>query len=157
MSNFEPYSKRAVTFVKQVNVNGWRIKVYSLSVKETALCEEIISNGVSSVLSALPQPALSEARYGVGFLIIHQGLMRNWFLLDWWEQEDILHHKLFSSNLNTPASISAEEDKSLIACVHELRVIAFESNAWIKTVLSQDKKADFDEYMKLRFNLDEKI
>lgn len=157
MSNFKPYSKRAVTFVKQVNVNGWRIKVYTLSAKQTALSEEIISNGVSSVLSALPQPSLSEDRYGVGFLIIHQGLMRNWFLLDWWEQEDILHHKLFSSNLNAPASIFAEEDKSLIACVHELRVIAFESNAWIKTVLSQDIKEDFDEYMGLTFNADELI
>jgi hypothetical protein len=60
---------------------------------------------------------LTEQRYGVGFLIIHHGTMRNWYLLDWWEKGDIIHQKLFSSPLDKPGSISVEPDKSLIACV----------------------------------------
>jgi hypothetical protein len=98
---------------------------------------------------------MSEDRYGVGFLIIHQGTMRNWFLLDWWEYEDILFHRLFSSPLSSPDTITPEEDSSVAACVHELRVINFESEAWIKTVLSNDSEPDFDEYLKLRFDSDE--
>ena len=94
-------------------------------------------------------------RYGVGFLIIHQGTMRNWFLLDWWEYEDILFHRLFSSPLSSPDTITPEDDSSAVACVHELRVINFESEAWTKTVLSNDSEPDFDEYLKLRFDSDE--
>ncbi len=81
--------------------------------------------------------------------------MRYWFLLDWWEKEDIIHHKLFSSPLDQPSAITAEADKCLIACVHELRVITFESEAWIKTALGPDDKSDFEKYLKLRFNSEE--
>jgi hypothetical protein len=88
--------------------------------------------------------------YGIGFLIIHQGTMRNWYLPDWWEQEDIIHHKLFSSPLDYPRAISAEPDKSLIACVHELRVVNFESETWIKTVLCDNDKSSFAKYLQLR-------
>ena len=152
MHNFEPYTKRPVKFLQQVSSKGWKIKVYAISVKTEPLAKELVSNGIKAIISHLPQPALTENRYGVGFMIIHQGAMRNWFLLDWWEQEDIMHHRLFSSPLDNPDAISAESDSSLIACVHELRVIAFESEAWIKTVLSKDNKANFDDYLQLKFD-----
>lgn len=155
MNNFDQYVKRPVEFLKEVNSEGWRIKVYGISVKLEPLSKELVFKGIKAVISHLPQPALTESRYGVGFMIIHQGAMRNWFLLDWWEKEDIMHHRLFSSPLNDPDSISAESDSTLIACVHELRVIGFESEAWIKTVLRKDNKENFDEYLKLKFNTDE--
>ncbi len=75
-------------------------------------------------------------------------MLRNWFLLDWWEHEDILYHKLFSSPLNNPGLIALDEESFAAACVHELRVISFESEAWIKTVLRNDSKPDIDEYMR---------
>ena len=49
-------------------------------------------------------------------------------------------------------TITAEADKSLIACVYELRVITLESEAWIKTVFGRDDNPDFEKYLKLRFN-----
>ena len=103
----------------------------------------------------LPQPAVTKWRYGVGFLIIHHGTMRNWFLLDWWENEDIIHHQLFSSPLDDPESITAETDKSLIACVHELRIINFESEAWIKTVLCSGETPSFENYLNLHLDSNE--
>ena len=157
VNNIEPYEKRPVEFLKQVSSGGWRIKVYGISAKSEPLSKELVSEGIKAVLSHLPQPALAEQRYGVGFLIIHQGTMRNWFLLDWWENEDIMHHRLFSSPLNNPNSITSEPDRSLIACVHELRIISFESEAWIKTVLCKDCEPSFDEYLKLSFNCSGRI
>ncbi|NQY25092.1 MAG: hypothetical protein HRT41_13775 [Campylobacteraceae bacterium] len=149
MNKIVPYKKRAVTFIKEIGYEGWRMKVYGISSKAEVLSKELVSEGIEAVLFHLPKPALSEQRYGVGFLIIHQGVIRNWFLLDWWEKEDIIHHRLFSSSLNEPSSITSEKDSSLIACVHELRVIAFESEAWIKTVLCSEP--NFDAYMKEKF------
>ncbi len=152
MHNFDPYVIRPIKFIDQVSSEGWRIKIYGISATSLPLPKDVVSEGIKTVLSNLPQPALTEQRYGVGFLIIHQGTMRNWYLLDWWEKEDIIHHKLFSSPLDEPSSISTESDKSLIACVHELRVISFESEAWIKTVLCRDNKPSFESYLKLRLN-----
>ena len=154
MHAFDQYIARPVEFIAQMNSEGWRIKVYGISAKSLPLPEGIVADASKNLLSHLPQPAVTEQRYGVGFLIIHQGTMRYWFLLDWWEKEDIVHHKLFSSPLDKPSAITAEADKSLIACVHELRVITFESEAWIKTVLGRDDDPDFDKYLKLRFNSD---
>ena len=155
MNTIEPYIKRPVKFLKQVNSGNWRIKAYGISAKLESLPEELVNEGVNTVLPHLPEPPVSGDRYGVGFLIIHQGTLRNWFLLDWWEYEDILFHRLFSSPLSSPDIITPEDDSSATACVHELRVINFESEAWTKTVLSNDSEPDFDEYLKLRFDSDE--
>ena len=152
MHTFEPYDTRQLQFIAQVDSEGWSIKVYGISAKSLPLPEELVSGGTKTVLSHLPKPALTEHRYGVGFLIIHQGTMRNWILLDWWENEDIMHHLLFSSPLDNPSAIAAEPDKSLIACVHELKVINFESEAWIKTVLCKNAEPSFERYLKLRLN-----
>ncbi len=79
-------------------------------------------------------------------MIIHRGTLRNWFLLDWWEHEDILCHKLFSSPLNDMASITAE-DSAATACVHELKIINFETEVWIDTALGKDGDRDFSNYL----------
>ena len=151
MQKLPAYKKRKVHFVNQASFNDWRIKVYGISVSGEPLAEELVCNAVDNLLPKLPEAAITDQRYGVGFLIIHQGTMRNWILLDWWETEDIMHHLLFSSPLDDPDSITAEPDTSLIACVHELRVVNFESEAWIKTMLNEDKKSDPDAYLALRF------
>lgn len=152
MQKLPAYNKRKVRFINLANHNDWRIKVYGISVSGQPLAEELICNAINNLLPNLPESAITDQRYGVGFLIIHQGTMRNWFLLDWWETEDIMHHLLFSSPLEDPEVITAEPDTSLIACVHELRVINFESEAWIKTMLDSDKMSDPDEYMATRFS-----
>lgn len=151
MLSFEPYKERSVKFIDQVNFQGWRIKVYGIAATSSMHSEQLAANGIEYVLPYLPQPAVTKHRYGVGFLIIHQGLQRNWFLLDWWENDDIVHHQLFSSPVDQPNDISAEPDKSLIACVHELRVIHFESEAWIRCVLSGAEHPGLDGYMESRF------
>lgn len=155
VNNFEPYEIRPIESLDQVHSEGWRIKVYGISAKLQLLPNELVTEGIKYVLASLPKPAITDQRYGVGFLIIHQGTMRNWFLLDWWEQGDILHHLLFSSPLTDPNNITAEPNKTLIACVHELRVINFESESWIKTVLCKDSEPDFEKYLKLKIGSNE--
>ena len=152
IQKFEHYKKRPIKFIKQVSFDDWRIKVYGIFANTRSLPKDLVSKAIKNLLPHLPQPALNNQRYGVGFLIIHQGTMRNWFLLDWWENEDIMYHQLFSSPLENVDAISAEVDKSLIACVHELRVINFESKAWIKTALCNDAEPSFEKYLEQRMN-----
>ena len=152
MQQLPAYKKRKVQFINQATHNDWRIKVYGISVSSKPLAEELVCNALNILLPNLPEAAITDQRYGVGFLIIHQGTMRNWFLLDWWETEDIMHHLLFSSPLDAPDSITAEPDTSLIACVHELQVINFESEAWIKTMLSAKNPSDLNAYLGLQIS-----
>ena len=156
MSTFESYVKRPVTFIRQLNAGDWRLKIYGLSAVSNHVSDELIETAVHNIPAYLPSPAISEHRYGVGFLIIHRGTLRNWFLLDWWEYGDILFHKLFSSPLEEPESISPEREMPAVACVHELRVINFESEAWIKTILRKNPKPSLDDYMSCAFDSDVK-
>ena len=149
MNTIEPYSARPVTFLKVVSFDGWRLKVYAISTAAECVTDALVSKGLDAILPELPLPASTDDRYGVGFVIIHRGTLRNWFSLDWWEYEDILFHKLFSSPLEDIENVTAEESAA-IACVHELKIINFENEAWIKTALGKAGDPDFDGYLRQR-------
>ena len=63
------------------------MKVYGIRFQEQRSevepAPEIVKMAQAAMFPYLPQPAINETRYGVGFLIIHQGQHRNWLLLDW--------------------------------------------------------------------------
>lgn len=139
--SFTEYKKRNVTFFKAVKHDNWDMKVYGINLDTIPN-----KNNMTHLLSKLPSPALTEIRYGLGFLIIHKGVVANWFLLNWWEQEDILHQKLFSSPIEDFGNINAVKEQSILACVHELEIYSFESSAWKEHILSQ-KIANFKGYL----------
>ena len=149
MSTIDPYSARPATFLREVSSNGWRLKVYAISTGADGVTDDLVSSALEATLPELPLPALTDDRYGVGFVIIHRGVLRNWISLGWWEYEDILFHKLFSSPLDDMENVTAEESPA-IACVHELKIINFENEAWINTVLSKDGDPDFSNYLRKR-------
>lgn len=139
--SFDEYKKRKISFLKIISKKGWDIKAYGiqLSVFPNDNIEKFI-------LGVLPYPALTENRYGTGFLIVHQGTVTNWIMLNWWGFEDIVHQKLYTSRHEDFSEIGPVEDTSIIACVHELDVYNFESYAWKKHILSA-KKPDFEAYL----------
>lgn len=152
MVKLKAYSKRSVEFIKLANAATWRLKVYGINIDGLPLSSELVASVLRIIPSYLPQPAMTEQRYGVGFLIIHRGSLRNWVLLDWWESQDIMHHRLFSSPLNDEHQIIPEPDHTIVACVHELRVINFESKAWITCALSPNSPVDIDMYLNCRMS-----
>ena len=152
MFKFETYKKRSIKFLEQADIEGWRIKIYGITADSNNLPAKIIIEGKNAVIPNLPIPAVTEQRFGIGFLIIHRGIMANWFLLNWWENEDIIHQQVFSSPINAPGKIRPVTDKSIMACVYELEVYSFERDAWINTVLSDVNGQDFEEYLRKRLN-----
>lgn len=146
----EPYIARVVEFRKIATFEGWRLKVYGISTGAEPVSDDLVESGLNEILPTLPQPTLAEDRYGVGFVIVHRGALRNWFSLDWWEYEDILFHTLYSSPLDKADVVSIEESAA-IACVHELKILAFESEAWIRTALSNEGDPNFDNYLNEKY------
>ena len=94
-----PYQCRPIRFLELVEHRGWRIKLYGIRYGGSRVepDEILVESARRQVLDALPLPAVTDQRYGVGFLIIHQGQHNNWFLLDWWFEQEILKQKLFYS------------------------------------------------------------
>lgn len=138
---FEKYEKRKVSFLKIIRKNDWNIKTYGIRF------ECLPNNNIEEfILNQLPNPALTQKRYGTGFLIIHKGLVANWIMLNWWGSEDIVHQNLYTSEGEDFKSINPVEDSSILACVHELDIYNFESYAWKKNVLSTEQP-DFEGYL----------
>lgn len=152
-----PYKTRPVRFLGLAEHGGWRIKVYGIRYSETQLAENvdphIVELAQQAMLAQLPQPAVTDSRYGVGFLIIHQGQHRNWLLLDWWFDQEILKQLLFSSPLDAPDQISPAEN-DLLACTWELAVHGFERQAWINHVLNNRAGPDVEGYLNQKMNED---
>lgn len=151
------YKKRPIRYLGLAQHNGWRVKLYGIRYQGNGAAE--IPDAVhvelakEVVLGELPETAVTEQHYGVGFLIIHQGQQRTWYLLDWWFGEDILKQKLFSSPLAAPEQLSPAEP-DLMACVWELAVHNFERQAWIDTVLNNQKGANLEAYLTQQLNED---
>ena len=155
------YCKRPVRFLHLAEDAGWKMKVYGIRYRPTgpnaADSEypdpDIVAYSEEFLLSQLPQPAATPDRHGVGFLIIHQGEHRNWMLLDWWYDQEILKQRLYSSPLYSPRQITPAE-VDLCACTWELAVHGFERQAWVETVLNNDAGPDLDAYLRLTLSAD---
>lgn len=151
------YKTRPVRFLNLAENAGWRIKVYGIRYSKDGTEEtpdpSIVKLAQRAMLAQLPQPAVTDSHYGIGFLIIHQGQHRNWLLLDWWYDQEILKQLLFSSPLDAPGDITPAES-DLLACTWELAVHSFERQAWIDTVLNNPAGPDLEAYLQQRLNKD---
>lgn len=90
----------------------------------------------------------------MGFLGIHDGKTANFVFVDWWASENELHHHVYASPLNQPDKLEYITPTGLIACVWDLRVMEFEGQAWLETVLKNPKGPDFEDYLERRLNED---
>jgi len=140
---FSTFQTRKTTFLKVVTYRDWQIKLYTINA--TTKIEDSI---VERILTHLPTPALTQNRYGIGFLIIHQGMVANWFLLNWWGFEDIIHQQLFNSPVDDFDNVKPIEDKTIMVCIHELAIYHFETKAWKKWVLLPETP-DFGKYLEM--------
>lgn len=152
-----PYRTRPVRFLHVTEHDGWRVKVYGIRFRDADGPDEpdahIVALAKQAVLSRLPQPASTDMRYGVGFLIVHQGQDRNWLLLDWWYDREILKQRLFSSPIAAPHAVTPAEP-DLLACTWELAVHGFERQAWIDTVLNNPAGPDLEAYLATHLSTD---
>jgi len=51
-----------------------------------------IRSATRTAEARLPQPARTERRPGVGFVIAHRGAKALWVIVAWWELDILCHH-----------------------------------------------------------------
>jgi prepilin-type processing-associated H-X9-DG protein len=150
----EPYRPRAVRFLEEWRDAGWRLKVYGIAYIGERPRAELIETAKRIARERLPQPAVTESRYGVGFLGVHDGRTANFVFVDWWADENELHHHVYSSASDELENLSYVTPTGLSACVWDLRVQSFEREAWLEEVLKSARGANVEGYMARRLSED---
>jgi hypothetical protein len=149
----EPHQTRPIRFLDLWQEGDWRIKVYGIAYRRPLPPPELIDAAQrithSRLLSVHGQP-----HYHVGFLGIHDGRGANFVFVDYWADENELHHHVYVSPTDKPEALEYVTPTGLVACVWDLRVMWFERQAWVETVLANPSGPDIEQYLLRRLNED---
>ncbi|HTN54094.1 MAG TPA: hypothetical protein VML50_16925 [Anaeromyxobacter sp.] len=126
-----PHAPRPIRFRGLVEHLGFRLKRYTVTLPGAALDEPIFSGGRGLALSALPEPAVTPERPGVGFVIEHQGRGLDHVVLAWWDREDELPVRVI---VGDDAGWRPAREESF--SVFDLEVMAAERDAYVAAVLA---------------------
>lgn len=146
----ESYQARHIDHLGIHSTEGWRLKVYSIRHQDKALNPDLIEAAKDSALSFLPQPATSPHHYGLGFISVHQGKSYDFVTVAFWNYDTELKHQSYmraSSSSVALEPITAE----LSTDVWDLRVLAFERDAWLNTILKPERP-DVTAYLNTQLN-----
>ncbi len=149
----EPYSKRPVRCCGVREGSGWKLKLYSIAYRNESPRPEVFEAAIETALYTLQQPPITDNRYGVGFLIAHEGRDGCWCLVDWWGNEDIIYHRLYAASHERPHEMRLVTD-GRTACIWETAVWNFERLAWMESVLANPDGPDLERYLALQMNED---
>jgi hypothetical protein len=147
------YRPRPIRLRELWSVDGWRLKVYGIAYDSPAPDEKLIEAVKAAARAILPQPPRSDFRYGIGFICAHQGRTSSVAFVDWWENEDELHHKMFFAERGDAWELRPVRDDELTACSWDLAVVAFERDAWVRHIL-QPPTPEVEAYLNAHLNAD---
>ena len=150
----EPYQARPIRCMELWQIAGWRIKVYGIAYQRPSPRQALLAAAKTVALPHLSQAAEKHNHYGVGFLGVHDGRGANFVFLDYWADENELHHHVYVSPTDQPAQMEYITPTGLTACVWDLRVMCFERQAWLETVLANPAGPDIDAYLARQLNED---
>ena len=129
---FTPYQPRPVTFLGLESLAGYQLKVYAIRYADGVFERERFAHGWELAARALPPPATTDGRPGVGFAVLHQARTCDYLILCWWDHENELPTRIFIMDASEWRPATGGES----FCVWDLRVIWHEREAYVATVLS---------------------
>ena len=150
----ELYEPRPVRPLGVRQLDDWRIKVYAITYRRAKLSDALRDAALERARARLPRPAVTASRPGAGFLGIHEGRDSNFAFLDWWADENELHHHVWFSAPHEPGALREWTPQDAIACVWDLAVVGFERAAWVRHVLANPVGPDLDAYLADVMNAD---
>ena len=150
----EPYRARSIRFLELWRHLGWRIKLYGIAYDREAPESNLVSAAKRVAADRLPQPAIGQGRYGVGFVGVHEGRGANFVFVDWWADENELHHHVYISRSDDAENLEYAAPSGPVACVWDLGLIGFERDCWVDMILANPKGPDLEGYLARRLNED---
>ncbi len=149
----ELYEPRPIRFLEEWEFDGWRLKVYGISYRRARPRAELVETARKLARVSLP-PANEGGNYGVGYVGVHDGRGANFIFVDWWADENELHHRVYAAPSPELKDLPEITATGLSVCVWDLRVQCFERAAWLEAVLKNPHGADWEDYLGRRLNED---
>lgn len=143
--SISPYVARPIAFQELWQPGGWRLKVYGIAYERPVPRPELVAAAKRLALEVLPP----EPAYAVGFIGAHDARGGCYVFVDWWADENELHHKSFLGPSHDDLRPAGPDDS--VACVWDLAVIDFERRAWHELVVKQAGAPDLGAYLARRF------
>lgn len=143
----EPYKTRPIRFLGLWRFGNWRMKAYGIAYDSQAPSDELIHAARSCVEKRIYESAANTDHYEVGFIGIHQGKTGNFVFVDWWANENELYHHVYISTGEQPQALQYVTPSGLTACTWDLKLIGFERDAWVKTILMRHPTPDLEAYI----------
>jgi hypothetical protein len=135
----QPYAPRPIRFHGVRDLNGYRLKDYSIAARSGGVDWLDFARGFEVVLPDMPRPAVAAGRPGIGFRIAHRGAQESYAVLAWWERENELPIRI-AVRRDGEEWRRAKPDESI--CVWDIQVLAFERDAYVETLLSGEAGED---------------
>ena len=148
----ERYRTRAIRSHGLWSPDGWRLKVYGIAYAGETARDETVEAVKRRAVEVLPSEPRGGGRYGVGFIGAHDGRAGCFGFVDWWADENELHHRAFAGPLESPDEIAPMPEDGSMACAWDLAVIAFERQAWVESVLANPHGPNLEAYLEKRMN-----
>lgn len=145
----EAYKPRTIRFLELWEASGWQLKVYGIAYGRPLPRPELVTAAKRVAHQRLLESASNQKNYGMGFLGVHDGRTANFVFVDWWAEENELHHHVYVSPTDKPEMLEYVTPTGLVACVWDLRVLSFERQTWIDTVL-KNPNPDSEAYLQTR-------
>ena len=98
----DPYQPRPVRFIRLERRGDWRLKVYGIATPGRTPRAELVAAAMDLAGVVLPEPAVSDERYGVGIVVAHDSAMCCFALLYWWQSANELHQRVYAAPLDRP-------------------------------------------------------
>lgn len=137
-----PYAPRVVRARGLVSHWGYRLKRYTLHLEGEPFRDPLFQGGRGLALSALPEPAVTDERPGVGIVLEHQGRGLDYVILAWWDRENELPLRIIVGD--DTGWRPARDSESV--CVWDLDVLHAERDLYVETVLGP-KGPDVEAYL----------
>jgi hypothetical protein len=141
-----PHRTRPIRFVRPERIGDWRVKLYTIATHGQTARPALIDETLRRAPTIFPQPAHTEDRYGIGFVIVHDAATASIALYYWWESFNELHQRIYVGPRSDPAAMTQLAHQTA-GCVWELEVIDFERRAWLADVLANPAGPDIARYL----------
>jgi hypothetical protein len=150
----EAYRRRAIRHLDQWRIGPLRMKVYGIAYRGERPAASLCRAARQVAERRIAESVATTNHYGVGFVGIHEGRDGNFVFVDWWADENELHHHVYVASSGAPMELAYMTPSGLTACVWDLRVLCFEREAWIECVLKHPADPDVEAYLEARLDSD---
>ncbi|MFL1895205.1 hypothetical protein ACJRPK_05850 [Aquimarina sp. 2-A2] len=142
------YKTRKINFIELINVNDWKIKIYTISQNGDFRQDAFYQN----VIEKLPKwlaidNGFDSSNDKIGFLILHRGKEGIFSVINWWVGKNMLNTNVYLTESTKPDRFKKISGNGIVACVWELEIINHERTSWLNNILKKEPIPSFEIYL----------